>query len=417
MRIINIFPYYLEKDILELRIEMLNSIVDAFIICDGDRELNGKPKPFLLKEHLAELNLDVSKITAVEVQLPSVEESSFSISRQRHQINAATDFIEDDDIVIYNQSNSIINPDLIHYFTNIAKQNPDRIVRIPVVQLAKRADQRICEDYNSDSFICLKHHLTKYTISEIREKRNTLYPDIFITQGDAVLAAGWSFSPSSNFLDTMSYPVTYLPNKLFELPRVKKSLLPDITWKQIDGFFEYASFYQMCFNFLPSPSTLVEIGSWKGRSSCYMASLIKESGVESTFYCVDTWEGSEEHKSLIQELKDKGTTLFDEFLKNVKLCQLDDYIIAVKKDSVEAAKLFEDESIDFIHIDASHDYDNVMKDLKAWYPKVKKGALITGDDYGWDGVQRAVNDFFVNEDILWYDHDNKNGAVWFCQKI
>jgi hypothetical protein len=49
--------------------------------------------------------------------------------------------------------------------------------------------------------------------------------------------------------------------------------------------------------------------------------------------------------------------------------------------SVEAAKQFEDGYFDFIYIDADHTYDGVTADLKAWYPKVRKGGMIAGHDY------------------------------------
>jgi len=48
------------------------------------------------------------------------------------------------------------------------------------------------------------------------------------------------------------------------------------------------------------------------------------------------------------------------------------------------------------HIDASHDYTNVMADIKAWYPKIKFGGTMSGDDYcsGWQGVVDAVDEYF-----------------------
>lgn len=69
----------------------------------------------------------------------------------------------------------------------------------------------------------------------------------------------------------------------------------------------------------------------------------------------------------------------------------------VQKLSVEAAKDFEDESLDFVYIDAAHDYENVSNDLKAWYPKVKIGGIMSGHDYSkyrdhFD-VIRAVDEF------------------------
>ena len=42
---------------------------------------------------------------------------------------------------------------------------------------------------------------------------------------------------------------------------------------------------------------------------------------------------------------------------------------------------FEDASIDFVYIDARHTYDAVMEDLEAWWPKVRPGGIVAGEDY------------------------------------
>lgn len=72
--------------------------------------------------------------------------------------------------------------------------------------------------------------------------------------------------------------------------------------------------------------------------------------------------------------------------------------------SHEAAPLFEDEFFDWAYLDASHYYEDVKTDLLAWFPKVKRGGFITGDDYGrhgfWDdGVTRAVDEFVRNSPV------------------
>jgi hypothetical protein len=62
--------------------------------------------------------------------------------------------------------------------------------------------------------------------------------------------------------------------------------------------------------------------------------------------------------------------------------------------------MFQDKSLDFVYIDAAHDYENVKKDILAWLPKVKNGGYIAGHDYRYDpniGVYEAVNDIFVEE--------------------
>lgn len=71
--------------------------------------------------------------------------------------------------------------------------------------------------------------------------------------------------------------------------------------------------------------------------------------------------------------------------------------------SHEAAAQFADSYFDWIYIDASHEYEDVKRDLHDYLPKVRSGGLISGDDYGrrgrgvWNyGVSRAVDEFTAN---------------------
>jgi hypothetical protein len=66
-------------------------------------------------------------------------------------------------------------------------------------------------------------------------------------------------------------------------------------------------------------------------------------------------------------------------------------------DSVEASKRFPDKHFDYIYIDGAHDYDSVINDLRAWWPKIKQGGVFAGHDFWYHDVQRAVVDFFLGK--------------------
>jgi len=73
--------------------------------------------------------------------------------------------------------------------------------------------------------------------------------------------------------------------------------------------------------------------------------------------------------------------------------------------STSAASHLNDDELDFVYIDGDHTYDAVSQDLKAFFPKLKQGGLIIGDDYhlrGWwkDGVVRAFNEFLAASNAL-----------------
>ena len=73
-----------------------------------------------------------------------------------------------------------------------------------------------------------------------------------------------------------------------------------------------------------------------------------------------------------------------------------------KEFSVKAASHFFENELDFVYIDARHDFRSVWADLAAWYPKVKVGGIIAGHDYknsfvrkNLVEVKRAVDKFFL----------------------
>ncbi len=105
--------------------------------------------------------------------------------------------------------------------------------------------------------------------------------------------------------------------------------------------------------------------------------------------------------------------------------------------STEASKKFEKESIDFIYVDARHDYCGVKEDLEHYWPILKQGGIIAGHDYHENGeirnqdwslcedgtrnemaVKGAVNDFFVPKGltISLTDYGRPKWFSWMVQK-
>jgi hypothetical protein len=73
----------------------------------------------------------------------------------------------------------------------------------------------------------------------------------------------------------------------------------------------------------------------------------------------------------------------------------------------EAAKQIEDDSLDFVFIDADHSYEGCKGDIENWSPKVKAGGYVMGHDITWPGVKQAVEEFFGTDykestDTVWY---------------
>jgi hypothetical protein len=168
------------------------------------------------------------------------------------------------------------------------------------------------------------------------------------------------------------------------------------------NWFTYPNLYSNAVHACEDNSHFVEVGVWKGRSASYMAVEIINSNKNIKFDCVDTWEGSDEHKdpalAAYEPLLDIKDGLYNEFLKNTQ--PVKHIINPIRLPSLEAANLYEDNTLDFVFIDAAHDYESVKKDITAWFPKIKKGGTIAGHDYSWcEDVRKAVHEFFQEKEI------------------
>ena len=140
-----------------------------------------------------------------------------------------------------------------------------------------------------------------------------------------------------------------------------------------------------------TPSVL-EVGSWAGRSAIIMA----KAGARVT--CVDTWEGSKNDNGTQSYNGSRGRPL-DVFRRNTAGLNIKAHV----GKSPEVAKDFDDHSFDIVYIDAEHDYDSVMADIKAWMPKAKRA--IAGHDYHvFEGVRKAVKDAGLTPQVV--------GNVW-----
>jgi Methyltransferase domain len=183
-------------------------------------------------------------------------------------------------------------------------------------------------------------------------------------------------------------------------------------YKNIHGWVDGIDYlYKQIVDFVPSDRFLhfVEIGSWKGCSSAFMAVEIANSGKNIQFDCVDTWKGSEEHQEDPSIVND---TLYDEFINNMK--PVEGLYRPVRMPSLAAAACYDNESLDFVFIDAAHDYDNVRADILAWFPKVKVGGIIAGHDFSptaTTNVSKAVRELFTefsNPIHCWVVQKNQN---------
>ena len=174
----------------------------------------------------------------------------------------------------------------------------------------------------------------------------------------------------------------------------------------IQGWFTYKQLYHN----MVANSTLdfqwLEIGIWKGASIIYAAEMANLFHKDITFWAVDTWAGSneKEHQDYIQSIGGPDG-LFNEFCQNVINAKVNNRIKIVRLSSLEASIHFQNEQLDFLFVDGSHEYQDVKNDLLAWKDKVKKNGQLWGHDSDWPDVQKALNEVFPSR---W----TKHGDCW-----
>jgi hypothetical protein len=151
------------------------------------------------------------------------------------------------------------------------------------------------------------------------------------------------------------------------------------------------------------PSVIFDVGVWKGGSTLFIANLLKENGIEGAIIAIDTFLGSPEHweraggfgNFIIR--KHGRPLLYEQFLTNVVRSGFQDWIVPLPQTSENAAAILTHLGINasLIHIDAVHEYEPVMRDIRAYWDLLEPGGYLIGDDYNtdWPGVIRAADEF------------------------
>jgi predicted O-methyltransferase YrrM len=170
------------------------------------------------------------------------------------------------------------------------------------------------------------------------------------------------------------------------------------------------------------PELVIEVGSWKGASAIHMAGLAKAHKPDFRLVCIDTWTAS--NKSLWVQPKWRATyscrngfpTVYWQFLANVVRAGHSDAILPLPVTASCGAEILRHYGVfaDLIYVDAGHSLDDVAGDLRQYWPLLRPGGYLLGDDYtdAWPGVHQAVTQFCAANRLRLMSDREK----WFVQK-
>lgn len=162
-----------------------------------------------------------------------------------------------------------------------------------------------------------------------------------------------------------------------------------------------AGFLHKAANDCKGKGAIVEIGSWKGKSTVVIASGLAVENNQKV-HAIDPFTGSNEHKT--KSGRDAKT--FKEFKSNIKKAGLTVKVIPVVKTSSVAVKSWKT-PIEFLFIDGAHEYEFVKEDFKKWEPHVIEGGVIAIHDTtatmvqgmpGWPGPRKTVWEDMITSD-------------------
>lgn len=149
---------------------------------------------------------------------------------------------------------------------------------------------------------------------------------------------------------------------------------------------------------------IAEVGSWRGRSARAFA-----DNTEGFLYCIDTW-ADDAYGAVFPgdapDLCQHRDWLWNEFQRNLA-DHLSSNVFRMRTNSVDGAKALRGvKNFDLIFIDAGHNYEDVVADIKAWRPLLQEGGILCGHDYAeyHPGVIRAVDELVPKFRVV--------GTIW-----
>lgn len=132
-----------------------------------------------------------------------------------------------------------------------------------------------------------------------------------------------------------------------------------------------------------SEGVIVEIGSWKGRSTVYLASGSKYGGKGLKVYSIDP-------------LTSESRTIFNENIKKLGLCDMIVPLVMKSEDAIEQWN----HPVSLLFIDGAHDYENVKKDFELWEPHIIDGGVVVFHDKFAEGPCKVIMRYILKSDVF-----------------
>jgi predicted O-methyltransferase YrrM len=148
----------------------------------------------------------------------------------------------------------------------------------------------------------------------------------------------------------------------------------------VDGWLseeEATTLYELARG-LSGRGSIVEIGSYKGRSTICLA-LGSRAGAGVPVFAIDPHRG----------------VAYDDFLRNLRGAGVEDRVTHIRAPSQEAHRHFPEQPVELLFIDGNHTYAGVKRDVLDWLPRLVEGGVLAMHDTTNFAGSRAVADEYV----------------------
>ena len=298
IKIVDYTMYFNEIELFELRYNMLKDVVDLFIVSESNVTFAGKKKEFSLEKHFDKLKIDKTKVRVLKndfqtrdlskeiLPIDTIHSDMANDSKsvlawvrerlQRDSLHHVFNEFDEDTVFIISDIDEIINPNHVEYLSRLTRENPDKLIKIPLVLLEGQGDHRLVDEagnnipWDKSMYFALPSHLRKQRPNTYRSGMQQSYPVVYIAENNKrVEDLGWHFTwmgdttskllKATNYghsgnLDAVNnlsnetasllekeltkplkakrnlykkYDRSLLPKQIFDLPNVEKFLFPN----------------------------------------------------------------------------------------------------------------------------------------------------------------------------------------------
>jgi hypothetical protein len=219
------------SELLELHLKLLGDSVDHWVITESNFTHAGNPAAQGLRQRLWQLGWPRDRVTVVDLVIPSTDcldvqdidhhntHENFTQRKlgggdmanvqararerlQKDSLLQVLDRFPDDSVFLHSDCDEIIDPRHLPYLTQMCRQNPGVIIKVPLVYLQGRADLRTHVratgepvPWDGGMFLATKNHFRHATPTQIRGTNFNPWPIRYITQdGTRCEDLGWHFS-------------------------------------------------------------------------------------------------------------------------------------------------------------------------------------------------------------------------------